>query len=1061
MDTMNQQGEGRMPPSGSRPDTPRGPVAWFAGNHVAANLLMLLLLGGGLFAASRLTVERAPHYDPRSITVAVPFRGATPAEVEADVTARIEEAVSGIVGVERVTATSSEGRSQVTLELKPFADAVDVLNATRTAVERIENFPPARADQPEIVRTEVIRSVLTFALTSTALDEDGLRGAGEALRADLLALPSVSFVSLAGVRDREIQIELSEEALRRYGLTIAGVVSRIRGSSVNATGGEVRTDAGDVVISTLAKRETADEFRDIVLLARPDGSLVRTRDVATVRDGFDEAEVSARIDGRPAVFVRVHAGAGQPPQEVAEEVKSFLDGYAPPSGADIALWDDETRIIDFRLSRMARNGLFGAVLVFVALLLIFDLRMSLWVAVGIPVSFVGSFLLFDAFGLTLNVLTVFAFFVVTGIVVDDAIVVGEAIAKQRERGHRGAAASIAGVRSVGGPVVVGGLTTMVAFAALLPLEGALGQMFRVVPIAVILVLLFSLVEAFFVLPGHLAGDRRWSLSPLAQIQARTRGGFDELIQGKLVRAIARAVRAPFVVIAAVAAAVVLALALVVVEAVPLNPFPASLGSDRLAAEITMPAGTPARTTAAAADQLAGAARAANDAVGGGQLESIAVLVGQRLPRQAMVGTRNYPKGTHLATVEVKFAPSPRPLDEVGFLRLWRDRLGEIRGAERVHFVTSADMFSPSVSYTLAHDDLEVVARAVDELRDAALDIEATREVHDTLAPGARRYDIQLSETGFMAGLTPRRLANQLRDAFFGAEAQRIQRGPDEIRVVVRYPAERRRSLRDLLDERISLGPGKDAPLSTVARITEIQDYATLTRLDGRRTATVTAFYDPEVAAGLRMQRAVGREILPALVERHPGLEVHAAGSTRQSRLTAGTLAWTFPLAMLAVFGLLASQMRNLAQPFLALAGLPMAGVGAVLGHFVLGYELNYVSLFGLVAVSGVVVNDTLLLMDRYNGMRRENPDFPVIAAISAAARDRARPIVITSATTIVGLLPLLYDKSETVQYTVPMIISLTAGLAFASIGLLFFIPAVLIVAEMLKLDSGGAEEAEV
>ena len=1058
MDTMNRQEEG-VPPSRRGPDAPRGPVAWFAGNHVAANLLMLVLLGGGLFAASRLTVERAPHYDPRSITVAVPFRGATPVEVEEDVTARVEEAVSGIVGVERVIATSSAGRSQVTLELKPFADAVDVLNATRTAVERIENFPPARADQPEIVRTEVIRSVLTFAVSSAELDEDGLRASAERLRADLLGLPSVSFVSLAGTRDREIQIELSEEALRRYGLTIDEVVRRIRGSSVNATGGEVRTDAGDMVISTLAKRETAEEFRDIVLLARPDGSLVRTRDVATIRDGFDEQEVTARVDGRPAVFVRVHAGAGQPPQEVAAEVKEFLDGYAPPSGADIALWDDETELIDYRLSRMSRNGLFGAVLVFVSLLLIFDLRMSLWIAVGIPVSFLGSFLLFDAFGLTINGLTLFGFFLVTGIVVDDAIVVGESIAKQRERGLRGAAASLAGVRSVGGPVVVGGLTTMVAFAALLPLEGPTGQMFRVVPVAVILVLLFSLVEAFFVLPGHLSGDRRWSRSPLAALQARTRRGFDELIEGRLVAAIARAVLSPFVVIAAVAGSVVLAVFLLVIEAVPMNPFPASLGADRLAAEITMPAGSPVSATTAAAEQLAAAARAADEAVGGGQLESVAVLVGQRLPRQAMVGTRNYPKGTHLATVEVRFTDPPRPASELDFLRVWRARTGEVRGAERVHFVTSADLFSPSVSYTLAHDDLAVVARAVDEFREAAADIEAMQEIQGSLGFGNRRFDVELNEAGFMAGLTPRRLANQLRDAFFGAEAQRLQRGPDEIRVVVRYPAERRRSLRDLLDERISLGPGKEAPLSTVARITETRDYATLTRLDGRRAATVTAFYDPEIESGLRVRRRVTREILPALAERYPGLEVEAAGSTRQSGRTAGTLAWTFPLALLLVFGLLASQMRNLAQPFLALAGLPMAGVGAVLGHFVLGYELTYISLFGLVAVSGVVVNDTLILMDRYNGMRRQNPEFPVIAAISAAARDRARPIVITSATTIVGLLPLLYDKSETVQFTVPMVISLTGGLAFASIGLLFFIPAVLIVAEMLKLDPGGAGTA--
>ena len=1062
MDIMNRPDKEGVPASPPGPDSPRGPVAWFAGNHVAANLLMLVLLGGGLFAASRLTVERSPHYDPRSITIAVPFRGATPAEVEEDVTARIEESVSGIVGVERVIATSSHGRSQVTLELKPFADAVDVLNAARTAVERIENFPPARADQPEIVRTEVIRSILTFVVSSTELDEDGLRRAAEALRGDLLGLPSVSFVSLAGTRDREIQIELSEEALRRYQLTIGEVVRRIRGSSVNTTGGEVRTDAGDVVISTLAKRETADEFRDIVLLARPDGSLVRVRDVATVRDGFEEQELTATVNGRPAVFVRVHAGAGQRPHEVAEEVKDFLDGYAPPFGADIAdigLWDDETRIIDMRISRTSRNGLFGAVLVFVALLLIFDLRMSLWIAVGIPVSFLGSFLLFDAVGLTINVLTLFGFFLVVGIVVDDAIVVGESIARQREAGRRGAAASIAGVRSVGGPVIVGGLTTMVAFAALLPLEGPLGQMFRVVPITVILVLLFSLVEAFFVLPGHLAGDRRWSRAPLTGIQARTRRGFDDLIQGKLVAAIARAVLSPFVVIATVAGSVVVAVFLLVIQAVPVNPFPSTLGGDRLAVEITMPAGTPFRATAAAAAQLAEAARAADEAVGGGQIDSIAVLVGQRLPRQALVGTRNYPKGTHLATVEVKFVPSPRPVGELDFLRFWRARVGEVRGAERIHFATSADLFSPSVSYTLAHDDLEVVARAADEFRDAASEIGAVQEVEDTLGLGNRRYDFELSEAGFMAGLTPRRLADQLRDAFFGAEAQRIQRGPDEIRVVVRYPAERRRSLRDLLDERISLGRGKDAPLSTVARITEVQDYATLMRLDGRRAATVTAFYDPEIEDGLTVRRLVRREIVPALVERYPGLEVEPAGSTRQSARTAGTLLWTFPLAMLLVFGLLASQMRNLAQPFLALAGLPMAAVGAVVGHFVLGYELTYVSLFGLVAVSGVVVNDTLILMDRYNGMRRGNPDIPVIAAISAAARERARPIVITSATTIVGLVPLLYDKSETVQFTVPMVISLTAGLAFASIGLLFFIPAVLIVAEMLKLDPRGAGEA--
>lgn len=1031
-------------------ESARGPIAWFAGNHVAANLLMLVLLVGGVFAAARLTVERLPEYDPRTITVTVPFRGATPEEIEEDVTSRIEESVSGIVGVERVVSMAREGLGRVTLELKPFADGVDVLNAARTAVERIENFPPFRADKPEIVRTEVIRQVLSLVVTSDVLDEDGLRRSAERLRADLLALPSVSFVSLDAARSREIQIELSEEALRRYDLTIGAVARRIRQSSLNRTSGELRTEAGKVVLSTLAKRTTAREFGDVVVLSRPDGSLVRLRDVATLRDGFEEEALLSEVDGSSAVFVRLYAAAGQPPQEVAEAAKGALDGYVPTHGANIELWDDETRLIGYRISRVTRNALMGVILVFISLLLIFDLRLSLWVAAGIPVSFLGAFVLFDAFGLTINAITLFAFFLVTGIVVDDAIVVGESIAKHREQGYRGAAASIAGVRAVGGPVLVGGLTTMVAFAALLPLEGALGQMFAVVPIVVVAVLALSLLEAFFILPGHLAGDRSWSRFPLTRIQAAGRRVFDDLVQRRLVGAIGQAVLSPFRVIAVVAAALVLAMLLILTGAVPVNPFPSTLGADRLVAQVTMPVGSPFASSLAAARQVEAAAQSANEAVGGGQFDSLAVLVGGHEVSRARAGLQDPPAGSHLAQVTVRFDPETQPVGELDFLRQWRAEIGEIPGAERLHFMTSAELFASAVSYTVAHQDPETLNRAVRDLRASFLGLEAMREIEDSLAPGHRRLDFQLSETGFLAGLTTRALADQLRDAFLGAEAQRIQQGPEEIRVVVRYPEERRRSVRDLMDERIAVGGGAEAPLATVAQVAETRGPAVRMRLDGHPAATITATYDPEIESGLRVRRRVNREVLAELSERYPDLVVEPAGPTRQSGRTAATLAWAFPLAMLLVFGLLASQMRNLAQPWLALAGMPLAAVGAVFGHLALGYEFNYVSFFGLVAVSGVVVNDTLLLLDYYNRLRRRNPDLPAVAAISAAARHRARPIVLTSATTIIGLAPLLYDKSEAVQFTVPMVISLTAGLAFAGLGLLFFIPAVLIVAEMLQ-----------
>ena len=1027
-----------------------GLVGYFARNHVAANVLMLLLLGGGLFAARQVAVERFPDYDPRTVTVTVPYPGAAPAEVEQDVTRRVEESVSGIVGVERVLSSSGEGLGRVTLELRRLANAVDVLNAVRTAVERIEGFPPPDAEQPEIVRNEVARPILTLAVSSAGLSEHDLRREAEVLREALLALPSVSLVSLSGAREREIQIELSEEALRRHGLTIDQVVSLMRGSSFNLSGGALRTAAGEVVIGTFTQRARAEEFRDVVLLAGADGSVVRLGDVAVLRDGFTEEDLVSEIDGRPTVFVRVDAAVGQPTQEIAEEVQRFLAGYRPSPGADLALWQDENRLIVEQTSAVAGNAIIGAVLVFLTLLLIFDLRLALWIAMGIPISFLGSLALFGAAGLSINGLTLFGFFIVTGIVVDDAIVVGESIARQRELGERGAAASIAGVRAVAGPVAVGALTTVVTFLALLPLEDAWGQLFRVVPVVIALVLAVSLLEAFCVLPAHLAGPRPWSRSPLAEFQTGVRLALENFVHGKLVRAIAAAVRYPYLTVLAVVLAVVAAGALLATGAVGYTSFPPRPGSDRLQAVVTMPVGTQFEVTAAAAEQLAAAARAADRDSGGGAVAAVSVLAGRHRPLPVYEGTVDDPVGSHLATVEVKFNRPPlRSVSVADFRSLWRRAAGSVRGAETVSFQTSTQVSeSTSVAYVLIHDDDQVLAQAVAGLRSAYAAIEAVHEVEDSQTPGRRRYDVQLTAAGVAAGLTPAAVADQLRDAFYGAEVQRIQRGRDEIKVMVRYPGDRRRSLRDLLDERIATPAGNAVPLTTVARITEAQDPQSLLRIDGQRAVTVTAWFDPAESGSREINARLTGEVWPALLDRYPGLSIRPHGATRDAAAMLRTLSWSFTLALLVVYGLLASQLRSFAQPLLALAGMPMAIVGAVAGHFVLGYGLTNISLFGVIAVSGVVVNDTLILLDRYNTIRANDPNLPPVAAIAAAARHRSRAILLTTVTTVMGLLPMLYDKSEMIQYLVPMVISLGAGLVFASVGVLFLVPAVLIIVEM-------------
>ena len=1028
-------------------------IEYFANNRVAANVLMLLLLGGGLLATNNLTFERLPAYDPRSVTVTVPYPGAAPNVVEEDITRRIEESVSGVVGVRRVLSTAGEGVGVVTVELETFADADDVQNAVRTAVERIENFPPLNADEPEIQRAEAIRNVVTLSVASASANEHDLRLDAEALRDALLALPSVAFVSLSGARAREIQIEVSEEALRRRGLTIGGVANLLRQSSFNVTGGQLRTDAGDVLISTFAKRSRAQEFEDIVLVAQPNGAVVRLRDVATVREGFVEEDLVNEVDGRPTIFVRVDAQSGQSLQEIARDVRQFIASYAAPPGTSVSLWHDETTFIVDRISTVTANGVIGVVLVFLVLLLIFDLRIALWIAMGIPISFLGSLVFFDATGMSVNVLTMFAFFVVTGIVVDDAVVVGESIARQRELGLSGAAASIAGVRAVAGPVTAGALTTAVMFFALYPLDDAWGQLVAVMPVVIGLVLAVSLIEAFCILPGHLAATAPWSRSPLAELQTTMRVKLDEFVHGKLVRAIALAVRFPYVTVLAVVASVAVAAGLVATNIVSYVGFPSNFAADRYQAVLTMPPGTRFEATEAAARHVAEAACVANEAAGGTAVQSIALLVGWHRPFEYYEGKNESPSGDHLATVEVKFNPPPlRTVFAEDFEHLWRRALGEVPGAETVSLQAPANLSPPIVSYLLSHDDEQVLAKAVAEMEAAASAVEAIYDVQNSARPGKRRYDVQLTDAGVAAGLTASSVANQLRNAFFGTEVQRIQRGREEIRVMVRYPPERRRSLGDLLDERIAL-PGGDAPLATVAKIAETQDYASLLRIDGRRAVTVTAWFDPAQGRPPQINAELRAKALPTLRDRYPELRVQEHGATRDASAMLSTLAWSFTLALIVVYGLLAAQLRSFGLPLLALAGVPMAAVGAVAGHLVLGYELTNMSLFGIVAVAGVAVNDTLILLDRYNRIRAEDPDMPAIAAIAAAARHRARAIVLTTITTVVGLMPMLYDKSELIEFLVPMVISLGAGLVFSSLGVLFLVPAVVIIGEMLASSS--------
>ena len=1038
-----------IPVSGAPPKG-GGLIEWFANNTVTANLLMLLMLVGGFFVASHLTAQVFPTVEQRIVNVRVAYPGATPTEVEEGITRRVEEAVFGIDGVERVTSKASENLGTVRVEMKDFVDAARVLDDVEAAVERIVDFPPEDAERPSVVRAQTVSDVMTM-VVSSELSEAQLRRGAEMLEEELLALPSVSLVSLVGARDYEISIEVREEALRRHNLSIEQVAGAVRRASLNLSSGELRTEGGDLLLRTNAKRERGEEFEDIVVRSAPDGAVLRLRDVATIRDGFADVDLIHQYNGRQSVFVRVRKSEAEDSLVIAEDIKALLADYRPPPGIDIAVWEDQTEILKDRIGLLVRNGVLGFALVFLFLVVMLDLRLALWVAMGVPISFLGAFLFFDLLDVNINMVSLFALIMVIGIVVDDAVVVGENISSQWDAGRFGPEASIAGTRGVQSPVVVGVVTTMAAFAPLAFVTGMFGQILGVVPLVVITVLAMSLIEAFWILPAHLAGPGTWSRWPLDAFQTAVAGAVQRFRDNRLVPLIRRAVRHRYLTLLAGLAVLAFAASLVLVGAVRFLFFP-TLEADNVRTDIEFPVGTPFAVTRAAAEAVAAAAHAVNEDVGGTSLRALSVTVGGRpgvfegpgLPSEMEIAS-------HLASIQMQLHREPlRTLAATEMERLWRAKVGDIPGVERLTF--AAEFVGPEgsdVQYELAHPDDATLAAAVAELKQALGAYPSIYELRDSDILGKRQYDIELTPAGEAAGLTQADVARQLRGNFFGDEVQRIQRGRQELKVMVRYPREQRRSAQDFFNVRVRLADGTETPLAAVARVTESRGYSSIDRINGLRVITVSGEVDTEMATPTDVNARIQQDTLPELLRRYPGLQIGQAGIGNEQTQDLNALMELGVVALMLIFVLLASQLRSYVQPFIILAAVPFGAAGSLVGHFALGFDLSFISIFGMVALAGVVVNDSLVLIDRYNKLRRETGESPVEAVV-AAARLRFRAIFLTTATTALGLTPMLFEPSIQAQFLIPMAVSIVTGILFASVVILFLVPALVIVREDLR-----------
>ncbi|MCY3875958.1 MAG: efflux RND transporter permease subunit, partial [Rhodobacteraceae bacterium] len=768
-------------------------------------------------------------------------------------------------------------------------------------------------------------------------------------------------------------------------------------------------------------------------------------DVATIRDGFVDEDIFTEVNGHPAVLVRVDATEQQSVIDLADDIRNFLAGYQAPVGASVTIWNDNASPIFDRLLEIVKNGVIGTILVFISLILIFDLRIAFWMTVGIPLSFVGSLFFFEAADLTLNLGTIFGFFLLVGIVVDDSVVVGESIASELEKGKSSLDAAILGARAMVGPLTISALTTILAFLPFLFITSPAFQIVNVFPYVAIFVLFVSLVAAFFILPAHLSHRRRWSLSPLSDVQSHVSGLLDEVRDRVVVPAASWALRNVWLSIAGALFVLVAAVLLLGSNAVRIVLYDENLSStDSVQADIYLPAGAPFEETLAAADHFVEAAHTINDRLDGAAVDAVSMIVGNIGTEWQVTARLN---SSHLASVRLHLSDqADRNASPPEVERAWREAVGPVANLEKVEFRSRRIPARPSVSYSLKHDDIETLRSAAAELRAGLATIPGIYGIHDDLAPGKRHFEIELTPAGKAAGLTPSLIGIQLRSAFHGADVQRIQRGREEIDVVIRYPAERRRSLSELARERVQRPGGGEIPLSLVANITERREPATLTRIDAKRAARVNGRADVAVITPIRARRQVQDDIIPDLLAKYPGLSIEVEAGARDEGEMLETLAVLVPIVLIAIYALIASFLRSYWKPVVAVVGIPIAFAGAIISHWILGWDLTTMSIFGMIAVGGVVVNDALVLLDRHNAIMRESAMMPAIAAITAAARQRFRPVFLTTLTTLLGLSPLLYERGDELIAFVPFVVSMLGGLTFSTLSVLFVLPALVMIA---------------
>ncbi|NOY80467.1 MAG: efflux RND transporter permease subunit [Kiritimatiellaeota bacterium] len=1021
---------------------------------VAANLLMVFLLVGGLIMSFRIKQEVFPEFQLDLVTVTVPYPGAGPEEVEKGIVEAVEEEVRGLDGVKKVSSTAAEGVGTVVVELMEGTDANKALQDVKNAVDSITTFPED-AERPLIRLATTRHQVISLVLFGD-VPRHAMRDLAERVRDELLAKKNITLVDLSGVRPMEIGVEVPRDTLRRYGLTLEQVARTIRASALELPGGGVRTRSGEILLRVYERRDWGSQFRNIPVISRPDGSRVLLGDIATIKDGFAETDDSAWFDGKPAVMLNVYRIGKQTPIDVARTVKEYaadLEKRLPP-GVRVAPWDDASEIYADRMRLLLKNGTMGLVLVLLLLGAFLETKLAFWVAMGIPTSVIGSLLFLPIMGVSINMISLFAFIITLGIVVDDAIIVGENVYRLRQEGRPFLEAAIEGTRQIAMPVVFSVLTNIVAFLPMFYVPGVMGKIFKVIPAVVIIVFSISLVEALLILPAHLGHSRRSEsrgvFGLLQRLQGWTNRGLGWVIERLYRPAAEQTLAHRYIAFCAGIALLLLTVGYVKSGRISLIAIP-RVESDMAAVNLVLPFGSPASRTRAILARLEAAANRLMEEYGGrakicrGVFAHVGGLASGRGPMArgggAGVG--------HLGTVLVLFVGADRrPFSTQEFVARWRKMTGPVAGVESLVF--KSDIGGPSagdaVNIQLAHWNIDTLEAAAADLAGRIRRIGAVRDVDDGFSPGKIQWNFRVLPEGRSLGLTALEIGRQVRNAYYGAEALRQQRGRNEVKVMVRFPKADRDRLHSVENFILRSPLGGEIPLREAATVRPGRAYTVINRVDGRRTVNVTADVFPRSMTSPVLSSLLDGP-LPEVLQRYPGLTYSLEGERRELRDSMQSLVQGFCLAMIAIFAMLAIPFDSYSQPLIVMTSIPFGIVGAVLGHVMMGYNISIISMMGIVALSGVVVNDSLVLIDYTNQCRRQG--LAAKEALMAAGIRRFRPILLTSVTTFFGLMPMIFETSVQARFLVPMAISLGYGILFATGITLLLVPALYLILEDL------------